>query len=351
MGWCLPLHYLIVPKGVLYIRSVGGIYLYKLQRLIVGMLLLLILVSFGCVKENEATFVYGQPTTIAAAPLIIAHEKGFWKESGLNVQVQRFSAGRLALDATISGSIQANSVSETGPVLAILNGNKIVIVGTAGTHKETKFVGRKDKGITAPIDLKGKRIATLPGTNSDYFMYVLLQQHGLDVNDVQIVSMTPPDMISALIRGDIDGFFAWEPHIYYAKTQLNENAVVFEPGDLYNGYHALIMRQDFVQNNPKQVEMFLEGILKAEKFIENNRKESVEIVAKQLDMQPEAVDSLWNEYDFSLKLENGLLDSLNKEAIWAIDYNVVPKQPVPILRTFIFTSSLKSVDSNAVSIQ
>jgi len=320
--------------------------------LIVGILLLGTIVLYGCLGSgNEGVFVYGQPTTIAAAPLIIANEKGFWRESGLNVQVQRFSAGRLALDATINGTIQANSVSETGPVLAMLNGTKIFIVGTAGEHKETKFIGRKDKGIASAKDLKGKKIATLPGTNSDYFMYTFLQHNGLSPKDVQIVSMNPPEMISALIRGDIDGFFAWEPHIYYAKTKLKENAVIFEPGDLYAGYHTIIMRQDFVQNNPQQVEQFLKGILKAEKFIGQNRNESIQIVAKQLDMQSEAVEALWPEYDFSLKLEPGLFDTMNNEATWAIDNNVVPAQKIPILNQFVFTSSLKNVDASLVSIQ
>ena len=90
----------------------GGVLLLdKRQMLIATIVALVVFGTFGCISEeqpNEAVFVYGQPTTIAAAPLIIANEKGFWKESGLNVQVQRFSAGRLALDATINGTIQAN---------------------------------------------------------------------------------------------------------------------------------------------------------------------------------------------------------------------------------------------------
>jgi len=333
----------------------GGVLLLdKRQMLIATIVALVVFGTFGCISEeqpNEAVFVYGQPTTIAAAPLIIANEKGFWKESGLNVQVQRFSAGRLALDATINGTIQANSVSETGPVLAMLSGSKIFIVGTAGKHKETKFIGRKDRGIASAADLKGKKIATLPGTNSDYFMYVLLQQNRLSSKDAQIVSMNPPEMISSLTRGDIDGFFAWEPHIYYAKTQLGENAIIFEPGELYNGYHTIIMRQDFVQKNPAQVEKFLEGILKAEKFMGQNRDESIQIVAKQLDMQPKAVEELWPEYDFSLTLEPGLVDTLNKEAAWAIDNKVVTTQETPALDQFVFTTALKNIDANLVSIQ
>jgi len=306
----------------------------------------------GCTtdKNSNKDFVYGEPTTIAAAPLIIAGEKGFWQDEGLNVRTERFSAGRLALDATISGNAQANSVSETGPVLAILNGQEIFVVATAGQHKETKFIGRKDKGIFVPQDLKGKKIATLPGTNSDYFMYVFLETNGISTNDLTILQMQPPEMINALIKGDIDGFFAWEPHIYYAQQTLKGNSTIFEADGLYSGYHTVIMRQDFVQDNPEKVEKFLRGILKAEKFIEKNREESIRIVANHLGMKEADANKLFGEYTFSLKLDKGLFEVMNKEAKWAIDGKVVVSPKNQDLHNYIFTDILKKVDSNSVSI-
>ncbi len=295
--------------------------------------------------------MYGEPTTIAAALPIIAGEKGFWQAQGLNVKVERFSAGRLALDATIGGSAQANSVSETGPMLAILKGHPIFIVATAGKHQETKFIGRKDKGILEPKDLKGKKIATLPGTNSDYFLDVFLQANALTRDDLQILNLTPPDSVNALINGDIDGFFSWEPHIYYAQSKLGANAIVFGPGDLYAGYHTVIMRQDFVKSNPAKVEKFLRGLQQAEAFTKNNRDASIKLVAKHLGMEESAVSSLWDEYDFSLGLEPGLLARLDKEADWATSNKIAtPAAPIDF-RDFVFVESLRKLQPAAVSIR
>jgi len=320
--------------------------------LLIGLFVFSAFFLFGYVSNpKDSVFTYGEPTTLAAAPLIIAKEKGFWQEEGLNVNVARFSSGRLALDSTINGNIQANSVSETPPMLAILNGNKIFVVATAGTHHETKFIGRKDKGILEPKDLKGKKIANLPGTNSDYFMAQFLKANGLAKDDLQIITMQPPEMINALVRGDIDGFFAWEPHIYYAEQTLKDTAIVFDSGNLYNGFHTIIMRQDFVESNPIIVEKFLKGILKAEDFIKNNREESVKIVSKHLDMKEEVVNQLFDEYDFKLELNAQLADAMSKEADWAIE-NKISNNTKPVnFFDYIYTNALKSIKPDSVSIQ
>src|SRR3989344_1857495 len=99
-------------------------------------------------------------------------------------------------------------------------------------HKETKAIARKDRGIKTPGDLRGKKIGTLPGTNSDYFMFVFLDSYGIKPKDIQIISMPPTEMVSALVNGDIDAFFAWEPHIFFAKKELVNLTITFEPGEL-----------------------------------------------------------------------------------------------------------------------
>ena len=58
--------------------------------------------------------------------------------------------------ALLSGHAQVMSVSETPLVQAILQGHSIYIVSTVTGHQETKFVGRRDRGIALASDLKGK---------------------------------------------------------------------------------------------------------------------------------------------------------------------------------------------------
>ena len=204
-------------------------------------LLLIVNVGSRPVRASDTTITYAMPITVAAIPVYVAVEKSFWADEGLNVKVQMFSAGRLALDALLSGNAQVMSVSETPLVFAMSQGHPIYIVATVTRHQETKFIGRRDQGITNADDLRGRTIATLPGTNSDYFMYRLLNSVNISKGDVHILSLQPPNMVSALVRGDIAGYFAWEPHIYYGQQQLGPNAVIIGPDDLYRGRHCIAM--------------------------------------------------------------------------------------------------------------
>lgn len=163
----------------------------SLAKIALGLLITLILiVNIGSIRAlaSDTTITYAMPVTVAAIPVYVAAEKGFWADEGLNVKVQMFSAGRLALDALLSGNAQVMSVSETPLVFAMSQGHPIYIVATVTRHQETKFIGRRDRGVASAEDLKGKTIATLPGTNSDYFMYRLLQSADISTGDVHILA-------------------------------------------------------------------------------------------------------------------------------------------------------------------
>lgn len=317
-----------------------------------AILLALVLFLSGGTKQalaSDATITYAMPITVAAIPVYVAAEKGFWAEEGLNVKPQMFSAGRLALDALLSGNAQVMSVSETPLVHAMLQGHPIYIVATVTRHQETKFIGRRDHGIANTDDLKGKTVATLPGTNSDYFMYRLLQAHHIEKSNINIVSLQPPDMVAALVRSDIDGYFAWEPHIYYAQQQLGTNAIVIRPDDLYYGRHCVAMNQAFVQKNPEIVVKLLRGLIKAEAYVRAHPDDAKAIVAKYTNTNVAAIDSLWSEYDVRVELGEQLLDILGAEARWVATQDG-STAGILSLRSFVYTDGLAKVRPESVTI-
>jgi aliphatic sulfonates family ABC transporter substrate-binding protein len=299
--------------------------------------------SMSCNKNKLATtkITYAMPITVAAIPAYVALEKGFWKDEGLDVQAQMFPSGRQALDALLSKSAEIMSVSETPLVHAILQGNKIYIVTTVTQHQEAKLIARRDKGIQSGKDLLGKRVATLPGTNSDYFMYEFLKANGVPIENVKVTNMNPPDMVTAFVQGNIDAYFAWEPHIYYAQKQLPQQSIVFPPGDLYHGRHCVAMNQDFVNAHPEVVEKLVRGFQRAEKFINENPDESMAIVSKITSMDIGALKSLWTEYKVTVGVDPQLIPILDKEAQWA---RMIAKStaPVPNFNDYIYPRKMSA---------
>lgn len=300
-------------------------------------------------SSEPTKITYAMPITVAAIPSYVALEKGFWKEEGLEVQAQMFSAGRLALDALLANNAEVMSVSETPLMHAILQGNEFYIVTTVTEHQEVKAIARRDRGIHSPRDFRGKRIATLPGTNSDYFMYNFLEKNGVPVADIKLTSMAPPEMVTALVQGSLDAYFAWEPHIYYAQKQLPQQSIVFAAGGLYYGRHCIAMNKAFVLAHPGVVEKLIRGFLRAEAFANDNPGEAMAIVSKITGLDLEALNILWREYKVNVQLDPQLLKILNEEARWARSL-ANSSEPVPNFRDYIYSQALSKERPSSVNL-
>lgn len=314
------------------------------------LVLIILLLASGCTQQKQDTVIYAEPVALGPVIIFAALDENYFNKEGLNVAVKQFSAGRLALDAVLTNNAQFGSTSETPIMHSILQGNDIIIVATVSEHHETKAIGRKDAGILKPQDLKGKKIATLPGTNSDYFMNLFLKSNGLSKKDVQIVSMKPPEMVIALVKGDIDAFFAWEPHIFFAKKELGNNFVIFEAGNLYSGTHTVFMQRSFAEKNPAVVKKLVSSLLKAEKFVKQNRKKAIEISAKHTGISKEALNEIFDDYYFEVKLDQSLLELLDKEADWAISTGVSNAIQKPNFREHIYTKALSEISPERVQV-
>ena len=302
-------------------------------------------------QNSQETLVYAEPTALGPVIIFSALDEGFFEEQGIKVVPQKFSSGRLAVDAVLTNNAQFASTSETPFMHAVLQGNDVVIVAAVSEHHETKAIARKDKGITKPQDLKGKKVATLPGTNSDYFMYLFLEKHGLKPRDIRIISLSPSEMVIALVKGDIDAYFAWEPHIFFAKKELGDKAVVFDSDDIYNGTHTIVMQREFVTKHPETVKKIITALLRAELFIKQNREKALEIAERHTGMSREALNAIYKDYNYEVKLNQHLVELLDKEAVWAMSSNISNAKEKPDFKDFVYTSALKEINPSRVSVK
>ncbi|MBI5240624.1 MAG: ABC transporter substrate-binding protein [Elusimicrobia bacterium] len=277
----------------------------------------LLAAACGPSGDRPRKLVYALPVSVPASLAYIAMDKGFFRDEGLDVETKMFSSGREALQTLLAGQAQIQSVSETPVVHAILQGNRVVTIAAISEHAEAKLLARTDRGISRPGDLRGKRVATLPGTNADYFMHRLLAEHGLAPGDLRITNMSPPDMVVALAKGDIDAYFAWEPHIHYGRKALPGRTMVFFPGKLYRGHATVNMDPDFAARNPGTVRAVLRALLKAEEFARRQPQESIALVSRRLDMDPQVLQELWAEEDLRVHLDRSLVDQMTDIGRWA----------------------------------
>jgi NitT/TauT family transport system substrate-binding protein len=284
------------------------------------------------------------------APVYIADAKGFFKEQGLDVQLVPFAKGKLCLDAVLGGQAQVGTVAETPLMHVGFQKQPIAILATMETAtKNTKAVARRDKGILKPSDMKGHKVGVPIGGNAEYFMDVFLKKYGLTRNDLSVINLNPPEMVGAIVRGDIDVGFAFEPHINRAVKQLGDKAIVFTGEDLYRETFDIVSMKDWADKNPETCQKILRALTKACQFIQSNKDESVKIVATRMQMEPAELSSIWENYSFKLTLDQFLMDSLIDQAKWAID-SKTQSGPVPNYAYMFYTEPLRAVEPAAVTI-
>ncbi|WP_428820317.1 CmpA/NrtA family ABC transporter substrate-binding protein [Microbulbifer sp. MCCC 1A16149] len=169
-----------------------------------------------------------------SAPLIIAHELGFFERYGLRVELQRETSWATLRDKLIGGAADAASILAPMPLTLeqtlphcdeqLLSGLILSCNGNAITlsHSLYEVLGNHPEGTGAALKahLDKRDTAAKPLTFASVYPFAshtLQLRHWLSsagINpdgDVRIVVLPPEQMVDHLRRGDIDGFCVGEP--------------------------------------------------------------------------------------------------------------------------------------------
>src|SRR4030095_4916165 len=111
------------------------------------------------------------------------------------------------LDCPKAGSIYVGSTAGSAALVAKINGNPIKSVYVYSRPEWTALVTGKDSKITKVEDLKGKKVAMVPGPAPHIFRVRALRAPRLTDKDITpVLVQQHADGGTALLRGDVD---AW----------------------------------------------------------------------------------------------------------------------------------------------
>ena len=333
------------------------------KRTVIGLLILIAIIAVGVIiwsikKSSEKPSMAIQGLTIAAISpsftgytIYVALEKGYFRKEGLEVELKSFSSGKATLDALIKGKVDLATSSETPFMHAVLNGGKIYVIGTMITgEKHLAVVGRKDRGISSPKDLKGKTIGVTTGTNGEYFLDTVLLLNGVSRDQVKPVHVKPKQMFDALIKGKVDAIATWNPQMTKARKALGDQATTFYAEGLYSPSFLIAARQDYANANPEIIRKVVQSLVNGSNFIHENPDKSRVIVAKYLGMDKSLLDELSATYYFKITLDQSFLLTLENQAKWAIKNKLTDQTEIPNYLDFVYLDALAAIRPEGVTI-
>jgi NitT/TauT family transport system substrate-binding protein len=147
--------------------------------------------------------------SVSNGAMLIAIEKGFFKEAGIEVELQAIDTAADALSLVAQGQIQIVGAGvSAGYFNAIDRGLPVTItisrVAFPAGHNLMIRPDLKDE-IKSMKDLKGRNIASNgPGSISTYEIGKMLEPHGLTLNDVNIKIFPFPQYAVAFANKAVD---------------------------------------------------------------------------------------------------------------------------------------------------
>src|SRR5882757_76046 len=143
----------------------------------------------------------------AFAPFYISKQNKLFEKHGVNVELVQFTQGGDALDALAAGQVPMGGAAEPTTLIRAAR-TDIKVLGIYGQSASyIKFVARP--GITDPKQVR--KLGVVPGSVSEFSTEQMLAKFGIDPKSVELVKAGPPEFPALLVRGDVDGYFLWEP--------------------------------------------------------------------------------------------------------------------------------------------
>jgi NitT/TauT family transport system substrate-binding protein len=269
-------------------------------RMFLKLMLAAVIVPFAAAAQTPA------PATVRAAvipianftPLVVARDKGYFKEENLNVSWTTVAQGAVAVEAVFGGSAEVGGSAIFEPIVARGNGLDIVfIAGNARIRSappdNSGLLVRTGDSIQSAKDLAGKKVSA-GLINSVNYAHIRewLQRNGADPASVQFLEIPFPQMADALFQNRLDAVWAVEPFLTFMLKSGNARVLAypFQETVPHMDISAFLAKESWVKANPDVARRFKRAIDRATSDLANASKaERDEFVVKYTGAKPEVI--------------------------------------------------------------
>jgi nitrate/nitrite transport system substrate-binding protein len=258
------------------------------------------------------------------SPIVVAHEKGFFKKYGINSTIVKGASWAAIRDSLSNGDIQATHMLIGMPIAST--------IGLLGAPKKAMVIpwllNRNGQAITLKAELKGKvqadpkplkpladaakaankpmtfAMTFPPGTHAMWMRYYLAAGGINPDKDVALITIPPPQMVANMKVGKMDGFCVGEPWNARAIADgIGYTAITTQ--ELWKDHPEKVcaFTEEFAQKNPKTVKAILKALHEASVWLDDmkNRPEQASIVSRPtyINCPPELIlPRMQGSYDY-----------------------------------------------------
>jgi NitT/TauT family transport system substrate-binding protein len=202
------------------------------------------------------------------APLLIAHDKGYFNDHGLDVKFENLPGGADMVILTANGDFDIG-VGGAGPAFfnAVERGVDLKVIAPLHFERAPQatplMVSKKrfDSGeLTKVEDLKGLKVSVNARGATEYWLDTAMRTGGMTIDDIDLQQLPFPDVPAALDSGALDGAMLGEPLATMAEQQgIAVRLDVDFPADFEPTF--VWPNPEFAASEPDLVTGFVAGML------------------------------------------------------------------------------------------
>ena len=257
--------------------------------------------STGDGKPEKTSFNLGHLNSTAHLLGFVAKEEGYFEEEGLDVTLTLFSsAAELSsglesdkLDVAFIGSVPSLTFQSQGHDLTIFGG--AMTNGHGYVIKPQYVEGLKEWDVSI---LKGRNVASVKNSVQDAELQILLKDKGIETGEgkdkVNIVYFdSQKDAYNALQNDTIDAVSAYSPYTSLAESQGYNSVYRCSEQEILKNQPCCrqVASTAALKKYPNSYKAFERALIKAYKFTQENKEQTVKDVKKYIDIDEKLINT------------------------------------------------------------
>lgn len=215
----------------------------------------------------------------------VAKEKGYFKEAGLDVNIQLGAAVGENLKALAAGKAQFVAGDLIGAWIMMGKGTYKDFKAVAAIHQQTlvSIISLEGNGIASPKDLAGQKIGAAANSVNQLLFPAYAKLAGIDPKTVTWANVQPPQIPGLLASGQVKAvstFLIGKGGI--EKAANGKKAVIMPYSDYLSDLfgNGIFASNETLKNKPDLVKRFRSAMLKALQYTIEHPDEAAAILHK-----------------------------------------------------------------------
>lgn len=253
-----------------------------MKKIMISMTIALLLTLTACGapakdKTNESSAGSNDITTLKVGvmpsmdniPLIVAHEQGFDKKHGIELDVQAFKSGKDRDAAFQAGAVDSINADLVGVAAYIQAGIDVKIM--SATQGQFDLISTAE--VKEVADLKGKEVVVLKNQGPEFATEEFLKKVNLTGEDVKMVDVPQvPSRVELLSNNQASAAILPEPFVTMTTAQGMNN--LGSTLDLGINLFALIATQDVIDEKSMAFKGMYDAYNDAVQWMKENDQEA-----------------------------------------------------------------------------